>query len=44
MKTILHISLLLCLFLLAGCLTLEQSIQFKENGTLVASYTAIYPV
>ncbi|MBR4220782.1 MAG: hypothetical protein IKR81_06480 [Victivallales bacterium] len=44
MKTILHISLLLCLFLLAGCLTLEQSIQFKENGTLVASYTASYPV
>ena len=44
MKTILHIPLLLCLFLLAGCLTLEQSIQFKENGTLVASYTASYPV
>ena len=43
MKTILHILLLLCLFL-SGCLTLEQSIQFKENGTLVASYTASYPV
>ena len=43
MKTILHIPLLLCLFL-SGCLTLEQSIQFKENGTLVASYTASYPV
>ncbi len=44
MKTILHIPLLLCMFLFAGCLTLEQSIQFKENGTLVASYTASYPV
>ncbi len=44
MKTTLNISLLLCLFLFAGCLTLEQSIQFKENGTLVASYTASYPV
>ena len=44
MKTTLNISLLLCLFLCAGCLTLEQSIQFKENGTLVASYTASYPV
>ena len=44
MKIAQYISLLLCLLLFAGCLTLEQSIQFKENGTLVASYTASYPV
>ena len=44
MKTILNTFLLLCMLLFAGCLTLEQSIQFKENGTLVANYTASYPI
>ena len=41
MKTIL--TSILCLLLLAGCLTLEQSMRFKDDGSLVVSYSCSYP-
>ena len=35
---------ILCLLLLTGCLTLEQNMRFKDDGSLVVNYTCSYPV
>ena len=43
MKTFLNIILFASLVVLTGCLTLEQSMRFKEDGTLLVTYACSYP-
>lgn len=43
MRLLSQAAILACLFLLSGCLTIEETLRFSKDSTLVVSYVYTYP-